>query len=129
MDEITQFIATLEEALNNHDAEAYNRFFAHDIAWGHPNGGLVLGWEPLHAVHTRFLDGPLHRSKFRYTVRNFKYLTPDIAHVHVQLIRTSADESAIESDECCLYMLVRSEGQWWVSAGHNTRVQAVRNAE
>jgi hypothetical protein len=31
-EELKQFIATLEDALNNHDAEAYNRYFTNDIS-------------------------------------------------------------------------------------------------
>ncbi|MGH8569790.1 MAG: SgcJ/EcaC family oxidoreductase [Gammaproteobacteria bacterium] len=128
-EEIKRFIETLEEALNKHDAEAYNRYFTNDIAWGNPNGGVLLGWEPLHAVHKGFLEGPLRNSNFRYTVHHAKYLTPDIAHVHVQLVRTTADGSVVESNESCLYVLIRRHGAWWVCAGHNTRVQAVWNAE
>ena len=128
-DEITRFIATLEAALNAHDADAFNRYFATDIAWGNPNGGLVLGWEPLHAIHKRYLEGPLRSSKFRYMVQNTKHVTPDVAHVHVRLIRTTADKATVESDESCLYVLVRRQRAWWVCAGHNTRVQAAPNAE
>jgi uncharacterized protein (TIGR02246 family) len=128
-EDIEHFIATLEEALNNHDAEAYNRSFTQDIAWGNPNGGVVVGWEPLHAVHKGFLEGPLRHSRFRYTVHHAKYLTPDIAHVHAQLVRTTADGSGVESEESCLYVLMRRQGAWWVCAGQNTRVQAVGNAE
>jgi uncharacterized protein (TIGR02246 family) len=124
--EITRFIQTLEDALNKHDPDAFNRNFTKDIAWGNPNGGVVLGWEPLHAVHKRFLEGPLRNSKFRYTVQHAKYLSADIAHAHVRLVRTSADRSVVESDESCLYVLIQRQGTWWVCAGHNTRVQDVQ---
>ena len=121
--DITRFIAMLEGALNKHDPDTFNRNFTKDIAWGSPNGELLLGWEPLHAVHKRFLEGPLRNSTFRYTVENTKYLTADVAHVHVRLVRTSADGSVVESDERCLYVLIQNQGTWWVCAGHNTRVQ------
>ncbi|UBF28723.1 SgcJ/EcaC family oxidoreductase [Kovacikia minuta CCNUW1] len=121
-EEIKQFIAMLEDALNNHDAEAYNRYFTNDISWGSPNGALLQGWEPLHAVHKNFLEGPLRNSTFRYTVHTAKQLTPNTAYAHVQLVRTNAN-AEVESDEVCLYVLIRKQEAWWVCAGHNTRVQ------
>jgi uncharacterized protein (TIGR02246 family) len=127
-EEINQFIAALEDALNNHDADAYNRYFTHDISWGGPNGVLLQGLEPLHAVHKDFLEGSLRNSMFRYTVHNVKRLTPDTAYAHVQLVRTNAN-AEVESDELCLYVLIRKQEAWWVCAGHNTRVQAPHNAD
>jgi uncharacterized protein (TIGR02246 family) len=127
-EEIKQFIATLESALNNHDADAYNRYFTNDISWGNPNGGLLQGLEPLHTVHKNFLEGPLRNSTFRYTVHNVKRLTPDTAYAHVQLVRTNANDE-VESDEICLYVLIRKQEAWWVCAGHNTRVQPSHKAD
>jgi uncharacterized protein (TIGR02246 family) len=88
-EEIGQFVATLEEVLNHHDAVAYNRYFTNDISWGNPNGGVLQGLEPLHAVHKNFLEDPLRNSRFRYTVNHAKRLTPDTAYAHVQLLRTT----------------------------------------
>ncbi|WNZ25830.1 SgcJ/EcaC family oxidoreductase [Leptolyngbya sp. NK1-12] len=126
-EEINQFIATLEDALNNHDADAYNHYFTNDISWGSPNGVLLQGLEPLHTVHKNFLEGSLRNSTFRYTIHNVKRLTPDTAYAHVQLVRTNAN-AEVESDELCLYVLIRKQEAWWVCAGHNTRVQLPHNA-
>lgn len=126
-EEINQFIATLENALNNHDADAYNRYFTDDISWGSPNGALLRGLEPLHTVHKNFLEGSLRNSTFRYTVHNVKRLTLDTAYVHVQLVRTNVN-AELESDEICLYVLIRKQEAWWICASHNTRVQPPHNA-
>ncbi len=120
--EIAKFIASLETALNAHDALAYNRPFDEDVSWGNPNGGLLRGWTALHAVHQAFLDGPLHQSRFRYVIERAEMVSSDAAYVHVRLTRTSADGSVIESDERCLYVLSRRDGAWWLCAGHNTRI-------
>lgn len=122
-EDIEQFVTRLEEALNEHDADVYNRRFTEDISWGNPYGGVLQGLKPLHAIHKEFLEGPLRNSRFRYTVEHAKRLTPDAAYAHVRLTRTTADGSAVELDERCLYVFVRQRGQWWLCAGHNTRVQ------
>jgi uncharacterized protein (TIGR02246 family) len=128
-DEIEQFVAMLESALNAHNADEYNRYFADDISWGNPNGGLLRGLEALHAVHKSFLEGPLRNSKFNYTVERAERLGSDVAYAHVRLTRTASDGAVVESDERCLYVFVRREGTWWLCAGHNTRVQPGQNAE
>ena len=121
--EIAAFIARLEAALNAHDADAYNRDFAADISWGTPNGEVLHEFATLHAVHKRFLEGPLRQSKFRYTIGRIENLGPDTAYAHVRLTRTDAGGSIAESDESCLYVFMRRDGVWRLCAGHNTRIQ------
>ena len=128
-EQIKQFVAALEVALNDHDANEYNRYFADDVSWGNPNGGVVKGLETLHAVHKAFLEGPLRNSRFHYKVNHAERLTPDTAYAHVRLTRTTPDGSVVESDERCLYVFVRRQGAWWLCAGHNTRVQPGQNAD
>ena len=127
--QIEQFISSLESALNAHDAAAYNRYFAEDISWGNPNGGVLKGLKPLHAVHKSFLEGPLRSSRFKYTLERAELLGADTAYAHGRLTRTSSDGSVVESDERCLYVFVRKQDSWWLCAGHNTRVQPGQNVE
>lgn len=127
--QIEQFISSLESALNAHDAAAYNRYFTEDISWGNPNGGLIRGLKALHAIHKSFLEGPLRNSRFKYTLERAELLGADTAYAHVRLTRTTSDGSVVESDERCLYVFVRKQEDWWLSAGHNTRVQPGQNVE
>ncbi|MDZ4299009.1 MAG: SgcJ/EcaC family oxidoreductase [Moraxellaceae bacterium] len=128
MEQIEQFIAVLEAALNAHDAVEYNRHFDEDISWGNPNGGLLRGLQALHSVHKSFLDGPLHESKFRYTMERAQKISSDAAYVHVRLTRTNSGGTVVESDERCLYVITREQGSWRLCAGHNTRIQPGQNA-
>lgn len=121
--EIERFIRDLENALNSHNAGEYNRYFDSDISWVNPNGEILRGFEPLHAVHDDFLKGALKNSILRYAIERLETLSSDSAFVHCRLTRTNADGSTVESDERCLYVLVRKEGAWWLCAGHNTRIQ------
>ena len=129
MEQIEQFVAYLEAALNSHDAVEYNRHFDEDVSWGNPNGGMVRGLESLHAVHKSFLAGPLHQSRFRYAIERAEMLSSDTAYVHVRLTRTNSDGTFIESDERCLYVLARRQGAWRLCAGHNTRIQTNQESE
>lgn len=123
---VAEFISSLERALNGHDAVAYNRFFAKDVSWGNPNGGLVSELASLHSVHKSFLEGPLRTSRFRLVLERAELIGSECAFAHCRLTRTNADGTVIESDERCLYVLELIEGQWWLRAGHNTRIQSVQ---
>lgn len=123
-EQIEQFIAELEAALNAHDAQQYNRHFDADISWGNPDGGLVTGLESLHTIHHSFLAGPLFASRFRYAIERLQKLSADTAYVHVRLTRSNAHGTWLESDERCLYVLARQQGAWKLCAGHNTRIQS-----
>lgn len=120
--ELNQFIADLEESLNRHDAIEYNKYFSSDISWGNPNGGLTASLSELHPVHKEFLEGPLKKSEFKYTVERIELLSQDVAYAHVRLTRYS-EVKEVESDERCLYVFNRKDGIWWLRAGHNTRIK------
>ncbi len=125
---VTQFAAGLQAGHDARDAEILNAQFATDVAWGSPFGALVLGYEQLHAIHTRFQEQAVGGPAFRYEVRHVLPVTDDVVVAHVARLALSDDGSPLPPNderggpfsEMAMFVLVRRDGEWWLAAGQNT---------
>ena len=129
---IERVFAGLERGFNEHDAEAFNRSFAHDVIWGSPYGGTVNGYDHLHAIHQRFAKNTMAKAHSRYTLVNLVFASPEVAVAHVrreatdergQVIDPTRAEQAHIFHELAMFVLVKRDGAWWIAAGHNTPIR------
>jgi uncharacterized protein (TIGR02246 family) len=130
-DAVTRLVGELQEGLDQHDAETYNRYFADDVMWGSPFGATVYGYEQLHAIHTSLLQRGVGGPTSRYEIVRILAPTPDVAIAHVRRVALDAEGHplGLASDvtdafsEMALYVLIRRERTWWLVAGQNTPVR------
>ena len=128
-DEIEQLIASLASA---RVADEFNVDFAADVIWGNPGGGVVHGFETLHAIHERIFAGPMKDRRSRFVLVSLAFHGDDVAVAHVRrepldaegrTIDTTASPDPADFQEMAMYVLVKRAKQWWLAAGQNTPVR------
>jgi uncharacterized protein (TIGR02246 family) len=125
---VRAFAAGLQAGYDQRDAEVLNRQFATDVIWGSPYGALVDGYDQLHAIHVRFQQQSRKGPAFRYQVRHVLGVREDVVIAHIARLALGPEGKPLppSSDpdqpfsEMAMYVLVRRDGQWWLSAGQNT---------
>ena len=128
---VMQLVEELQHGLDTHDAEVYNRHFAEDVLWGSPYGATVMGYDDLHAIHTRLLQQQHVSGTSRYEIVNVRAPAPSIVLAQVRRDALDASGRTIEPSgdpaarfsEMALYVLARRAGQWWLVAGQNTAIR------
>jgi PPOX class F420-dependent enzyme/OxyR family protein len=119
-------VEELQAGLGDGDAQTCNRHFAADVMWGSPYGASVDDYDTLHAIHRR-LHANNDRTDSRYEIVRVLCPTPDVALAqvrrqalddHGEPIKSHDDETRFS--EMALYVLVRRNGTWWLTAGQNT---------
>jgi uncharacterized protein (TIGR02246 family) len=124
---VTAFVREMAAGRAARDAEAADRRFAADVAWGSPYGATVHGIDALLPIHERLqregVAGPS-----RYEIDRVLPLGDDVIVTHVARYAVGPDGATLPSDgsafsELMLYVLVRRDGEWWLAAGHNTPIR------
>lgn len=122
------FVEGLQAGIDQRDAEVLNRQFAMDVMWGSPYGALINGYDQLHPIHVGFQQSSEPKPSVRYEVRHTLALSDDVIVAHVaRLILSDKGEPLPPTtdttqpfSEMAMFVLVRSDGQWWLAAGQNT---------
>lgn len=124
IDEIKQVIADVERGFNTKDAALMNKHMAPDATVVSVLGVRVVGLPEIMAVSEKGLAGPLRDQFARYEVRDVRFVRPDVALVHKEAFAVTADGEPIDLDHAmnALYVLVRADGRWWITARQNTLV-------
>ncbi|MCV7280444.1 SgcJ/EcaC family oxidoreductase [Mycolicibacterium flavescens] len=126
---VDAFVAALQTAIDRGDAALYNAHFADDVLWGSPFGATVSGYDTLHAIHRRLLAAAVAGPRSRYEKVAVSAPAPDVAVAQVRRTALHADGTPVPVEqpspfsEVALYVLVRRDGHWWLSAGQNTVVR------
>jgi uncharacterized protein (TIGR02246 family) len=125
------FVAGLQAGIDSADAQTYNADFADDVMWGSPYGATVIGYDTLHSIHRAMFErgvsvaGP----SSRYQIEHVMAPMPDVAIAQVRRVAMDADGQPIPTDdasvfsEMAMYVLVRRDGRWWLTAGQNTPIR------
>ena len=130
---VARLVAGLQAAIDDNDADAYDRRFASDVIWGSPYGATVHGYETLHAIHVRLHEQPggSPAAHSRFEIDRVLVPTPDVAIAHVRRVALDPAGRRLEPSvdgigrfsEMALYVLIRRDGTWWLAAGQNTLVR------
>jgi uncharacterized protein (TIGR02246 family) len=128
---VAQLVADLQAGIDQGDAGRYNRHFAADVMWGSPFGATVQGYERLHAIHGRLMGERRGGPSSRYEIDTVLCPAPGVAVAQVRRVALAPDGTPLTpaSDltgafsEMALYVLIRRNGRWWLSAGQNTPVR------
>jgi len=128
---VAAFVAELQDGFDSHDADATDRHFAADVAWGSPYGATVHGFDHLHAIHQRLKQQGTGGPSSRYQVDRVLPVSDDVVVAHVARLALGPQGQPLgptaETDgafsEMALYVLVRRDGTWWLAAGQNTPIR------
>jgi len=52
-DSVDAFVKELQSAIDAGNASHFNRHFAQDVLWGSPFGAVAVGFDQIHAIHSR----------------------------------------------------------------------------
>ncbi|MBL1076658.1 SgcJ/EcaC family oxidoreductase [Nocardia sp. 2] len=121
---IAQVIRNVETAYNTNDAELMVADLAENAVVGNAMGVLQRGREAVLEASRAGLAGFLKDEYVRYEVLEIAFLRPDVAIAHKGARATTAEGQPIDRDDAmrALYVLVKQDGRWWVSARQNTLV-------
>jgi uncharacterized protein (TIGR02246 family) len=122
------FAAGLQAGYDQRDADILNHQFAADVIWGSPYGALIEGYDRLHPIHRRFQQQPRKGPAFRYEVRHIQSVREDVVIAHIARLALGLEgeplpptaDSDLPFSEMAMYVLIRHEGQWWLTAAQNT---------
>src|SRR5262245_21100744 len=85
---VDEFVRELQQAIDQADADLFNRRFAADVLWGSPFGAVADGYDAIHAVHARmFASVPAAPGASRYLVEHARFPAPDVAIAYVRRLR------------------------------------------
>lgn len=124
IEEIKQVIADVERGFNTNDAALMNKHLAPNAAVVNAMGIRLVGVEEIMAASEAGLAGPLRDQYARYEVRDVRFVRPDVALVHKEAFAITADGEPIDLDHAmnALYVLVKDDGHWLITARQNTLV-------
>lgn len=128
-DPVKAFVAQLQTAVDQGDAQLFNQAFAEDVLWGSPFGAVVSGYEHIHAIHSQMFSRlrPVPGT-WDYSIEAVSYPQTDlaIAYIRRQLVESRQEikqaqevELGKRFDELALIILIQREGQWWLAAAQH----------
>ena len=128
---VEEFVGGLQAAIDASDADAFNRQFADDVLWGSPFGAIVGGYDELHSIHASMFAAAGERQArgdgagSRYEIEGARLVADGVAIAYVRRFSLAPHGEerrgrADAFDELALFVLVRREGRWWLTAGLHT---------
>jgi uncharacterized protein (TIGR02246 family) len=123
-DEIRQVIADVERGFNTNDAALMNKHVAADATLVSAMGVRLAGIDEVMAASEAGLAGPLRDQYARYEVRDVRFVRPDVALVYKEAYAVTEGGEPVDLDHtmCALYVLVKQDGRWQITARQNTLV-------
>ncbi len=122
---IDEFVQELQRAIDTGDADLFNLNFADDVLWGSPFGAIAVGYDQIHAIHSKMFSSVVPvNGAVQYSVEYVRFPADDVAIAFVR--RSSKYRSETPTlerpgafDELALFVLVLRDGQWWLSAAQH----------
>lgn len=118
-----RLIEVLQRGFDDGNADLYDSRFAADVLWGSPYGEVLVGYEPLNAVHRLMMDkSKAGHSRYELVRASAPADGVVLAQVRRQTLSPTTGVG-LDFSEMALYVLVERGGQWWLAAGQNTPVK------
>lgn len=115
----------LSERWNQGDGEAYGTCLTEGCDYVTFNGQHLKGRKEVAKVHQQLFDGVLKGSKMAHSVKDIRFLTPDLAIVHVVgAVNLRWQKKAPKGrDSINTNVVIKENGEWKITAFHNCRIK------
>lgn len=123
--EIEDFISELQDAIDTGDVELFNKRFARDILWGSPFAAIASGYEQIYSIHKQmFASVTPVKGGAKYEVEHIRFVSERVAIAYIRRIAKIQNVTNLEIksgsfDELALFVLVKENGQWWLTAAQH----------
>ena len=125
--DIQRLLERLGEAWGRGDAEAFGARYRLDGTFTNVNGAFFAGRDEFNRRHADVFRGVFKNTLSVMTIRKLRLVRPDVAvvDVDVRLSGSNLRPPGIETEpdgslrSCLLMVLVKEDGEWWISAYHN----------
>jgi len=114
-------VAQMASAWNAGDAQGFARSFQSTGTFTNVNGTTFKGRDAFEQRHREIFAGPLKGSRTTMTIREMRFLRPDVAVANVDCATTVEGRPSIESR--LLLVLTNDAGQWGIASFHNSALQ------
>jgi uncharacterized protein (TIGR02246 family) len=123
---IRAVIADVEAGFNTNDPDLSVVHFAENASSVNVAGVRLTGRDALLEANRAGLAGFLRDQFARYEVADVTFLRPDVAVAHKRAWATTPDGELLDVDHAmiALYVLVKEDHRWWITARQNTLVPA-----
>src|ERR1044072_4786350 len=119
---IRKIVSRLQEGWNAGSGKEFAAPFDEDADYVIVNGMRVKGRKEIDAGHQRIFDTVYKNSRQSSTVQTIRFLSDTIALAHVEWNLKLADGH--EGKAMNLLVLTKKNGQWSITAFHNTRIES-----
>ena len=121
-----QSVKQMETGWNTKSGALFAKPFAADADYVVINGNYIKGRAVIESQHQRIFDTIFKDTTLSLTVRQIRFLRPDVAVVHVEGRRTSPTEALAQDAMLTLTMTKEKQG-WVIAAFQNTAVAGRNN--
>lgn len=121
---IRQIVKQVEDGWNAHDSKAFAAPFATDADYVVVNGMSIKGREEIDKGHTQIFTTIYKESHNTATIKNVRFLRPDVAIVHVEWnLEFKAGGETRKARAINTMVMTKDGGKWSIAAFHNTPIQ------
>jgi uncharacterized protein (TIGR02246 family) len=120
---IRENVKQMESGWNTKSGAAYAKPFTEDADFVVINGMHIQGHEAIEKNHQRIFDTIFKNTTVSLTVKQIRFLRPDVAVVHVSGHRDAPEaERKLVMDATMVLVMTKEGGQWKIASFQNTEV-------
>jgi uncharacterized protein (TIGR02246 family) len=120
---IRAIVIRLQDAWNAGDSKAFAAPFAEDADYVVINGMRIKGRAIIDSGHRGIFDTVYKGSNNTASIQSVRFLRDDVAIAHVEwLLKYREGDTPREHKAMCSIVLTKQNGQWSITAFHNTRI-------
>jgi uncharacterized protein (TIGR02246 family) len=120
---IRENVKHLEDGWNTKSGALFAKPFAEDADYVVINGMYIKGRAVIETQHQRIFDTIYKETKIKLTVKQIRFLRPDVAVVHVSGHR-DGPTSELTQDAMLTLVMTKEKQGWTIAAFQNTGVVA-----
>jgi uncharacterized protein (TIGR02246 family) len=118
---IRQNVRYLEEGWNTKSGTLFAKAFAEDADYVVINGAYIKGHAVIESQHQRIFATIFKDTTLKLTVKQIRFLRPEVAVVHVEGHRDGPTKELVQDAMLTLVMTKEKQG-WTIAAFQNTAV-------
>jgi uncharacterized protein (TIGR02246 family) len=120
---IRENVRGMEVGWNTKSGALFAKSFAADADYVVVNGMHIRGREAIAQGHQRIFDTIYKNSTVTISIKQIRFLRPDVAVVHVQGVnKVRQGEETREMNAMITLVLTKEKGEWKIAAFQNTQI-------